>query len=81
MSKTKQKDTPKAKPSKPKLSEDALGNIYQSMEKLSNAICIENGLYRGADLSKSKSKTGTKLTKKTVRFTNLAKKKTGKDIM
>jgi hypothetical protein len=50
---------------------DTLGDIYHSMEKLGNAICLENGLYKTNPKEKGKQR-------KALRLNHLKRKTKGK---
>lgn len=73
----KSKGFHKTKLSKVKLNEGTLGHIFQSMEKLSNAICLENGLYRRTDLTNVEAIAKGKPSRKALRLAHLARKKKG----
>lgn len=71
--KKQKKDVVSIQDAKKKKKEDTLGAIYQSMEKLGNAICLKNGLYQKTDL-KDKGKA-----RKGLRLGHLKRKNKGKD--
>ena len=63
---------------KSKLSQGTLGHIFESMEKLGNAICLENGLYQQTELGDKDASDKSRQARKTLRLSHLARKKNGK---
>jgi hypothetical protein len=69
-------DTKHSRNERTKFTQGTFGHILESMEKLGNAICLENGLYQNAKKQSAQSSN----TRKTLRLSQLAKKSNGRDM-
>lgn len=84
-SKKEAHQVPKGKNSKKKQGasrkiQGTLGHIFESMEKLGNAICLENGLFKQNDLNEERGKEKQDFRKGGLRLSHLTKRKNGEPI-